>query len=84
MGAVRKVDLQWFDAYVLVKFGSRARLAAALKNSRGTTMDTSSLSKILDGSRELAITEAVQIADLFGVTLSEVLSRLGYRLARKG
>lgn len=74
-------DADWFKRKILeTPEGSQRGLAKRLTNSEGRPMDPSSLNKIVNGTQPMFLSDAVQLAKAFGVSLEEVVKRSGLRL----
>ena len=82
---VRKVDRKWFEAKCEKRYGSArslTRLADELPNAAGAPMHRAALTRLLNGESEPTVPQVLRFAELFGVSLQEVVRRLGYRLAK--
>ena len=56
------------------------QFAQKMRNSQGRVMDVATLSRIVSGERELTLNETVQIANLFGLDVREVIKRAGFKV----
>ena len=76
-----KHDVEWFKRKVSeTPERSQRKLAPTILNSEGRPMDPSSLNKIVNGTQPMFLSDAVQLARVFGVSLEEVAKRSGLRL----
>ena len=75
-----KHDAEWFKRQVSeTPEGSQRKLAPTITNSEGRPMDPSSLNKIVNGTQPMFLSDAVQLARAFGVSLDEIAKRSGLR-----
>lgn len=70
-----KMDKRWFKARLDEKGMSGAALARALG------VDRSAVSLMLSGKRRMTVSEAGEIAEIFGVPVAEILARAGVQVA---
>lgn len=73
-----KIQSEWFDQQIKkMGYASQREFVKKLKSRQGKEMDISALSRILSGEREMTFREAVKVARLLGVTLEELVVRMG-------
>ena len=76
-----KHDVEWFKRKVAeTPEGSQRQLAPKLINSEGRPMDVGSLNKIVNGKQPMFVSDAVQLAKVFGCDVTEVIRRAGFRV----
>lgn len=73
--ASEKPDKWWFKKKIDESvWGSARQLAMVIKGrGRNGRMDHASLSRMLSGDREMLLSEAVELSELLGVPLDEIV-----------
>ena len=74
------VDTEWFKEQIAESGHSLRTLAPKLKNKLGKPMDIHALSKLINGERDMSVSDAVQLAHAFAVDVREVIKRAGFKI----
>ena len=75
------IDTDWFKKQIeQTPAGSLRRLASQMKNHLGKPMDVASLSRIINGKQAMAVSDAVQLAQVFDCDVRDVIRRAGFKL----
>lgn len=72
------IDTDWFKDRIAKSGNSLRSLAPKLKNKQGRPMDVHSLSKLINGERDMTVHDAVQFAKAFEVDVREIIKRAGF------
>lgn len=71
------IDSDWFVRKIQESpYGSIRSLAPAMKCRSGKKMDHPMLSRMLSGERAMLLTEAVQLSELLGVSLDQIVAHV--------
>jgi hypothetical protein len=71
-----KPDKEWFLSRIKDSpYGSVRQFAKAINGEHGS-IDHTMISKILSGDRSISLWEAMQFAELLGVSLDEIAKRI--------
>ena len=74
------VDTKWFKLKIEESGHSLRTLAPKLKNKLGKPMDIHALSKLINGQRDMSVSDAVHLAEVFGCDVREVIKRAGFKI----
>ncbi len=84
------IDTKWFKDQISRSLhgeyakGSVRGVARLMRDRHGREFDVATLSRLINGKRQMQIHEAKQLAEIFCVSLNEVLKRAGIQVPRDG
>lgn len=73
------VDTEWFKSKIKKKFRSQRQFCRLMKGRNGKVFGTSNLCLLINGKREVLLTEIEQFSNLLDESIIEVIYRFGLK-----